>query len=484
MTLNAIAPPFLGERVFLAQDQLSFAQASGDFNPMHVDAIAARRLLSGQAVVHGIHTLLCALQWWLAAHPTRPAGIACHFANPVNVGDVVVFAHCRDAEGRLVITASVDGLVCTEVVIDSARTEPTTVGGAQNAAAGPPVRHLAAASAALDEPPGQQVGQVMALAAAPNGLAGLFPDVARVLGDDRLSAIAGLSFYVGMVCPGLHSVFSSLRFRLANDAVPAELLRFKVDKYDPRFRLFTVSFTGLLAGELKAFRRPPPQTQPPSREVALRVGPVEFKGQRALVIGGSRGLGEVSAKILAAGGAQVHITFAAGQDDAMAVAADINGNARGPCQVHRLDLKANAIDSLAIDTATLDAVYYFATPRIYSKRTGLFDQAVFDVFADFYLRRFYQLCQDLNRIDRQRKLKIYLPSTVFITDRPKGMTEYAMVKAAAEIMADDLNRTLKNIVVIATRLPRLATDQTSSIFKLEVESNLDALLPVIRQVQG
>ena len=209
MTLNAIAPPFLGERVFLAQDQLSFAQASGDFNPMHVDAIAARRLLSGQAVVHGIHTLLCALQWWLAAHPTRPAGIACHFANPVNVGDVVVFAHCRDAEGRLVITASVDGLVCTEVVIDSARTEPATVGGAQNAAAGPPVRHLAAASAALDEPPGQQVGQVMALAAAPNGLAGLFPDVARVLGDDRLSAIAGLSFYVGMVCPGLICVFVS-----------------------------------------------------------------------------------------------------------------------------------------------------------------------------------------------------------------------------------------------------------------------------------
>ena len=216
----------------------------------------------------------------------------------------------------------------------------------------------------------------------------------------------------------------------------------------------------------------------------MRVGPVEFKGQRALVIGGSRGLGEVSAKILAAGGAQVHITFAAGQDDAMAVAADINGNARGPCQVHRLDLKANAIDSLAIDTATLDAVYYFATPRIYSKRTGLFDQAVFDVFADFYLRRFYQLCQDLNRSNRQQKLKIYLPSTVFITDRPKGMTEYAMVKAAAEIMADDLNRILKNVVVIATRLPRLATDQTSSIFKLEVESNLDALLPVIRQVQG
>ena len=62
------------------------------------------------------------------------------------------------------------------------------------------------------------------------------------------------------------------------------------------------------------------------------------------------------------------------------------------------------------------------------------------------------------------------------------MTEYAMAKAAAEILVEDLNRSLKNVRVVASRLPRLATDQTASIMKIATDSNLDALLPVVRDL--
>ena len=42
-----------------------FATLSGDYNPLHVDAISARRFLFGSPVVHGIHTILWSLNSWL-----------------------------------------------------------------------------------------------------------------------------------------------------------------------------------------------------------------------------------------------------------------------------------------------------------------------------------------------------------------------------------------------------------------------------------
>ena len=284
-----------------------------------------------------------------------------------------------------------------------------------------------------------------------------------------------------MVCPGQHSVFSSLHFS-PTDAASA--LEFEVHKYDPRFRLFIVGFQGCIQGELRAFLRPPPQPQPSTIEVSAHVAQGEFKGTRSLVIGGSRGLGEITAKLLGAGGGDVVISYATGSDDADAVAADIQAHGAGRCEAVHLDLKGDFLRPEVLDATRLDAVYFFPTPRIFNKRTELFDRAAFDEFVDFYLHRFYQLCRLLNQTERLTPIKVYLPSTVFITERPKGMTEYAMAKAAAEVLAEDLNRSMKNVQIIHSRLPRLATDQTSSIMKMSVASNVEALLPVVRAVSG
>src|ERR1700689_5257621 len=53
-------------------DQLAFAALSGDYNPMHVDALAARRTQAGAPVVHGMHALLWALEALAAAELIGP----------------------------------------------------------------------------------------------------------------------------------------------------------------------------------------------------------------------------------------------------------------------------------------------------------------------------------------------------------------------------------------------------------------------------
>ena len=473
----------LGARVFTAVDQQVFGTYSRDVNPMHVDEVAARRLISGRQVVHGVHTLLQALDLWEPAPAVEVTHLQCQFDQPISVGDAVVFTHTLDDAGAHVLVALVDGMECTRVTLTcaAAGAQPTAAVSAVPAVTDLPVRRIDALPGPLDEAPGSQSSHTLVLPPWGHELASVYPRAARLLSPQAVSALARLSYYVGMVCPGLHSVFSSLQFGLGAALPATEDLSFQLKRYDPRFKLFIVEYRGPIQGQLRAFLRPPPQPQPSTRELQAHVQPGEFKGTRTLVIGGSRGLGELTAKLLAAGGGDVVVSYAQGLTDAQRVLQDVATAGAGSCETLALDLAQQDFSTLGVH-GELDAVFFFATPRIFRKKADTFDLALFAEFTRFYLERFAQLCHWLEARPGVRPVKVYLPSTVFITERPKGMTEYAMAKAAAEVLADDLNRTLQRVRVVHTRLPRLATDQTASIMGVSVASNIDTLLPVVRQV--
>lgn len=477
MSTTAVPQPAPGEVTFTDQDQQRFAAHSRDVNPMHVSALAARRTLSGRQVVHGVHLLLQALERFEPRVLVRRFGASCKFAQPVSVGDPVLFTQADAPDGRTVLRASVRGLVCMEVEIDAeaAGAEPAAI---QAGAA----RRIDQLAAPLDEAPEAQSGGTFEMQPWSDGLVEAFPRAAALLGAPGLTALAQSSFFVGMVCPGLHSVYSSLNFTLQPDRL--DTMRFRVRRWDARFRLFTVDFVGPIAGELRAFQRPKPQPQPSAIEAAGLVQPREFEAMRALVIGGSRGLGETTAKLVCGGGGQVFVTYAAGRDDALRVAAEVNSNDRGHCVALPLDLSLPFTAVAGLDPAAVNCTYYFATPHIYTKRQSLFSREAFDEFARFYLERFHELCLWLDSAERERPALVYLPSTVFIDERPRGMTEYAMVKAAAEQLAHDLNRNLARVRIVQTRLPRLATDQTASILGQNTASNLEVMVGVVRQMSS
>lgn len=52
----------IASRVVSDESHQAFASFSGDCNPMHMDKVAARRTQAGSPVVHGIHSLLWALE--------------------------------------------------------------------------------------------------------------------------------------------------------------------------------------------------------------------------------------------------------------------------------------------------------------------------------------------------------------------------------------------------------------------------------------
>jgi len=103
-------------------------------------------------------------------------------------------------------------------------------------------------------------------------------------------------------------------------------------------------------------------------------------------------------------------------------------------------------------------------------------------FLDFYVDGFWDLIRFLH--GRNRELSVFYPSTVYVAERPRGMTEYAMAKSAGELLCGTLNETLAPLRIHVSRLPRMATDQTASNLPAETQSALDTLLPLVRAVQG
>ena len=209
----------------------------------------------------------------------------------------------------------------------------------------------------------------------------VFPNAGRLVGAARLRGIAASSRLVGMDCPGLQSIFSRLTVTLTEDAAAANL-SYKVVKADQRLRMVRIQIAGSgLQGQIEAFSPPSPPKQLAISDIATMVAPDEFVGQTALVVGGSRGLGELAAKVIAAGGGRVLLTYTVGQADAERVADEIRAFG-GRADVFAYDVRQAASAQLAqLKGAIPTHIYYFATCRIAQPKADAFDS---DLLVSIY----------------------------------------------------------------------------------------------------
>jgi hypothetical protein len=133
-------------------------------------------------------------------------------------------------------------------------------------------------------------------------------------------------------------------------------------------------------------------------------------------------------------------------------------------------------------TADPTHLYYFATPPIARRKAAAFDRDRFAEFVTYYIEGFYSLCQAL--VAAGSSLSAHYPSSCFVENAPGGLLEYAMAKAAGEVLCTQMPARLKTIAVTTTRLPPLRTDQTASLFGSRAGDPVSVMLPVVRAVQG
>ncbi len=468
----------LASRTFTEADQIRFAGVSGDRNPMHLDAVEARRTQAGVPVVHGIHLLLWALDVLVREEVTRlpMLRLRANFKRFVAVNEMVALVLAKRTQVSAQLDFVVAGLTVAQISVDfgsPVRTSETLCGDANPAPATP--RDLA-----LEQMEGLS-GRI-SFASPPDAVAAIFPAASGWLGPRRVAALAASSLLVGMVCPGLHSIYGDLTVEACDEKDPEDRLGFRVVSTDARFRLVRLAIEGGgLVGSIKTAARMPPKRQASSSELTGTVEPSEFAGSTVLVVGGSRGLGEVTAKLLAAGGAQVVITYLVGRAEAEAVACDIRA-AGGMCETLAYDAGRPAEAQLAGLGSAPTHAYYFATPTIFRAPSALFARARLDAFLEVYVDGFLRLAQALRA--RRNDVSLFYPSSVYVAERPRGMLEYAMAKAAGVTLCSEMNLAWAPLRVTVDRLPRLPTDQTASVMETVLPSPAACLLPVVREAQS
>lgn len=457
----------------------AFARFSGDFNPIHVDPIYARRLPFGGVVVHGVHSLLRSLDAvfsTMAPGYSRLTELTASFPGAVQLGESLQFRAESSADNRFKIVVSRGG---KRVVIVTFRSsdDPHPSDGDEVVDRPPPVE----LPELLAFPPEYVSGEVSLFT--DRGLGGqLFPSLDRTLARVQFAQILATTRIVGMRCPGLNSLFVGLRleFGVAGILSGSSSVRYATAHIDERYRRARISVTGHgLEGELDTFFRVGPVEQPSFADVRRAVRPDEFAQQRALVVGGTRGVGEVTAKLLAAGGADVLLTYMNGIQGAERIRKEIIDSG-GKCKIESFDATQAARDTARIvDAGWLPThLYFFASPRIARNESGAWNDALFESYNEFYVAGFRSVVEKLAETTEHigGRLSVFFPSSVYVETPQKGFAEYAASKSAGEAACSELGARFDNVSFASPRLPRMRTDQTSGLLIGDVEEPLAVMV--------
>ena len=427
--------------------------------------------------MHGVHVSLWALDSWLEGHttPLDLCAVKVAFRTAIGVEERVCYSINRKKKNRVEIELVTEVGNAARIYVNWSHSKRQRSGPLSTEY---PRRHkcrilsldeAATASGSLD------------LYLNLESAAKLFANLVRMLSPIQVAEILATTRLVSMECPGLNSIYSELNLTFSTEADGPPVLTYEVTAFDARFSLLAMKVEAPgMEGTIKAFLRPVPQKQASFMDLRRQVDHSEFTGQHALIIGGSRGLGEVTAKLLAAGGAEVKITYYRGSKDAHRVVEEIiSGGGCADClPFDVLDQPQNLADRFRKQWAP-NYLYYFATPFIFVGTKGSFSSQLFQKFCGYYVTGFLNTVQTVCNLGADLQ-KIFYPSSVSIDELPLNMGEYTAAKMAGEILCTFLEKTNPGITIHKPRLPRIATDQTATLFSVNNQDPVPLMLENLR----
>ena len=421
-------------------------------------------MLFGTPVVHGVHLLLWSLDCWLnnSSQLIEFKSIKASFFKPLNVGEEVSLSWESNNENSVRMELIADSVVLSIFEFEWHQSEEQNL---SNIKKHYPKRIKPEIVKADDiEHRSGHLNYYLNFETTSR----MFSYLIKYFSTIQISIMLATTRLVGMKCPGLNSIYSEL-YLVFNRIKKVTTLKYFVEKYDKRFSIVTMKLLGHgFDGSIKAFLRPKERKQNSYLDIKKAVNRDEFKGQSALIIGGSRGLGEVTAKLLAAGSADVRLSYYQGEEDAIGIVDDISSNG-GCAEYLRYDVLSS--DERGINKVLQDwqptHLYYFATPLIFSGSKGRFSDNIFNQFCDYYVSGFNKIMNILISTGLKR---VFYPSTIAIDEKPPDMGEYVSAKLAGEMLCQYFEKNYGMIKIYRPRLPRMETDQTVSLFSV-VNSN-------------
>lgn len=462
------------------EDVDSFAELSGDYNPLHLNSVYARRTMAGERLSHGVLALLCAIgRICKDSGLQRVESLNFTFQHGIVIGAGLTIEYSCPRNGSYVIRGLQFGIKKFSGVLNLSQSSRKLSGGIINQK---PERIEAFDSdlALLEYTTGEFEAKLdlSYITSQRCGFSFLEPEF--------IFAMAAVSYTVGMRCPGKRSILTRINLHFEPSNLVATF-QYAVKHIDERFKLINIKcLSKYYSAEVEAHQLPAAVTQPLLSILKKTVKQGQFSGQQALVVGGSRGLGELTAKLLALGGAKVVLTFNRGEAEAQAIVKEA-------CE-HGYNISATQYDVnnekslenlIHVSNSKFTHCYYFATPRISDRNRVAESAEKFNEFIECYVWGVQRLFELL--IKDGTKHFLY-PSTIFLNTKElqsasvAGMLCYAMAKAAGETLCNYL--VLRSKVDIYTpRLPKLNTDQTQSFINNKRDETVSVILQCLNKLQ-
>jgi acyl dehydratase len=440
---------------FSLDDQMRFSKVSGDYNPAHIDPISARRNIFGSVVVHGVHGLIWALDEWVEklGFNVDIEEIKINFFKPINIDKDILLKEENKKENFSELSLFCDDMLMTRIEIFWKE---------DNLSIDNKFKDLILPKANPLNPNNEEIQHLKGSFEnflPTNLLKILFPNAYQYISLNYLATLLSSTRVIGMNCPGLNSVFSEINLSKST-SIKNNRFNYYVSSFDDRFNRISMEIDSLgFSGNLIAFKRPEPRKQLGMNQISEYKLSKEFVNQKAVIIGGSRGLGEVTAKLISAGGGKVMISYKEGKKDAMEICNEIN-SLENIADCFRYDVTNPNIDiEKVLKKWKPTHLYYFATPRIPQTEKESFNKNVYKYLYKYYVDGFLQCISQFKMLGVR---KYFYPSTIYIEEKPKNFLEYIEAKKQAEEFCLETCRK-DNIDIYFPRLPKMDTDQTLSL---------------------
>ncbi len=477
----------IGDYKYSTLNQKKFSYISKDFNPIHFDKLEARKLLFGKEIVHGINILLTGLNFLYRKKDIRRAlRIECNFFEPLFLEQKVDFFLSFKSKNRIEISVKhKKNILCKFIIYFNSNYKAVSENSNQSIFVKKiervKIKKLYDNNCLI-----HKKNRNFKVNSKNFNFGFNFPNLKSKFNLAEIKEILCLSYFVGMICPGKNSLISKIEINFQPNFDSKKnnhkYLNFRLMRFLKAFNQLNLNFNGKINGNILAYKYTSPNKynfKDLKKFSSIKLTDT-LKKKKSLVLGGSRGLGEITSKFLILQKCMTYVSYNVGIKDIEKIKKQIDQKYSPFLKFLKLDIFDKKIEKIIDKYKNIDYLFYFASPKILGTSNGKFSKSMFKEYIKFYLHSFKKICAILNKTSK-KNIKVFYPSTIFISNKNQNFQEYVLAKRLAENELTKFQKKLKKIKIIIYRLPEMNTEQNSKIIGKNDINNFDILIPLIKK---